>query len=72
MSERKRHSAEKKVEILRENLKNKMTITEICNKYGINPSIFYRWEKELFEATIEAFSNANLYNLILAKRYKSL
>lgn len=56
MTERKRYTAEKKVEILREHFKNKMAISEICSKYGINPSIFYRWEKELFEAAIEAFS----------------
>ena len=56
MSERRRFSAEKKAEILREHFKNKMSITEIRSKYGINPSIFYRWEKQLFEGVIDIFS----------------
>ncbi len=59
MSERRKFSAEKKVEILREHFRNKMTITEICDKYGINPSIFYRWEKELLEGAIEIFSKGH-------------
>ncbi len=53
---KKRYSAERKVEILREHFKNNIAVSEICSKYGINPSIFYRQEKELFEAAIEAFS----------------
>lgn len=56
MYERRRFSAEKKAEILREHYKNKLAITEICSKYGINPSIFYRWEKQLLEGAIGIFS----------------
>ncbi len=55
----KRYSAERKVEILREHFKNNIAVSEICSKQGINASIFYRWEKELFEAAIEAFSKGN-------------
>ena len=49
----------KKVEMLREHLKNKIPVTEICSKYGITPAMFYRWEKELFEGAIETFSKSN-------------
>lgn len=56
MSERRRFSPAKKAEIIREHYKNKVSISEICNKYGINPSIFYRWDKQLIESAIEIFS----------------
>ncbi|MBE0432317.1 transposase [candidate division WOR-3 bacterium] len=53
---RRRFSPEKKVAILREHLKNKMPISELCEKYGMHPNVFYRWEKELFEGGIGVFS----------------
>lgn len=53
---RRRFSPEKKVEILREHLKNKIPISELCQKYGIHPNLFYRWEKELFKGRIDIFS----------------
>jgi len=49
-------SAEKKLEILREHLKNRVPISEICKRYGINPTQFYKWEKQLFEGGKEALS----------------
>jgi len=53
---RRRFSSEKKVEILREHLKNKVPISELCQKYGLHPNLFYRWEKELFEGGVDIFS----------------
>ena len=53
---RQRFNPEKKVEILREHLKNKVPISELCEKYGLHPNVFYRWEKELFEGGIGVFS----------------
>ncbi len=55
-SKRQRFSPEKKVEILREHLKNQVPISELCEKYGLHPNVFYRWEKELFEGGIGIFS----------------
>ena len=48
-NQRKHYPPEKKVEILREHFKNRVPVGEICEKYGIKPSMFYRWEKQLFE-----------------------
>jgi transposase len=53
---RRRFSPEKKLEILREHLKNKVSISELCERYGIHPNMFYRWEKQLFEQGIKVFS----------------
>jgi len=57
MEKRRRFSPEKKVEILRERLKNDVPLSEICKKYDIHPNQFYRWEKRFFEGGIEVFSN---------------
>ena len=53
---RKKYSPEKKVEILREHLKNKMSVSEVCEKYNIHPNMFYKWEKLLFEKALKLFS----------------
>jgi len=55
-NQRKKYPPERKVEILREHLKNKMSVSEVCEKYGVNPNMFYKWEKQLFEGAIETFS----------------
>jgi len=53
---RQRFSPEKKLAILRDHLKNKVSISELCAKYGIYPNLFYRWEKQFFEGGIATFS----------------
>jgi len=45
---RRRFSPEKKLEILREHLKNRVPISGLCKRYGIHPNMFYRWEKQFF------------------------
>jgi len=59
---RKRYTPEQKVLILREHLKNKVPVSEVCKKYGINPNLFYRWEKQFFEGGIEIFKQTKKNN----------
>lgn len=59
---RKKYPPEKKVEILREYLKNKISVSELCEKYGIHPNMFYKWEKQLFEGAIATFSGDQTRN----------
>jgi transposase len=60
--QRKKYPPQKKVEILREHLKNKVPIAELCEKYGIHPNMFYKWEKQLFEGAITTFSGDHSRN----------
>ena len=55
-TQRKKYPPKKKVEILREHLKNKMSVSEVCEKYDIHPNMFYKWEKQLFERALDLFS----------------
>ena len=50
------------MEILREHLKNKVPVSELCEKYGIHPNLFYTWEKQLFEGGIEIFNRGRSKN----------
>ena len=53
--ERKRHTAEEKVAILREHLLEKVPISDLCEKHGLHPTMFYRWQKDFFENGAAAF-----------------
>lgn len=57
MGKRRRFTSKKKVELLREHLKNGIPVSEICEEYGIHPNVFYRWEKQFFEGGIDTFKH---------------
>ena len=46
---RKRPSAQEKAAILRLHLLERTPVSDLCDKHGIHPTMFYRWQKELFE-----------------------
>ena len=47
--------AEEKVEILRRHLLEEVPISELCDKHGLQPTVFYRWQQEFFENGAAAF-----------------
>jgi transposase len=47
--QRRRYSPEEKAKILRLHLLEQVPISEICEKHGIHPTMFYQWQKALFE-----------------------
>ena len=53
--QRKHYTPEEKVAILRRHLLEKVTISELCDKQGLQPTVFYRWQKEFFENGAAAF-----------------
>jgi transposase-like protein len=52
---RKNYTAEEKVAILRRHLLEKEAISKLCDELGLQPTVFYRWQKELFENGASAF-----------------
>ncbi len=46
---RKRFTSEEKLAILRLHLLEGTPVSDLCDKHGIGPSIFYRWQKDFFE-----------------------
>jgi len=41
--------------ILREHLVEKIPISEVCEKHGLQPTVFYGWQKRLFEEGAAVF-----------------
>jgi transposase-like protein len=52
---RRRFSAQEKVAILKLQLVEGKSISDICDARGLNPTQFYRWQKEFFENGAAAF-----------------
>jgi len=50
MVETRRHfTAEQKIAILRQHLLEHVAVSDLCDEHGIQPSVFYRWQQQLFE-----------------------
>jgi transposase-like protein len=41
--------------VLREHLIEGVPISEVCQKHGIQPTVFYTWQKKLFEEGAAVF-----------------
>jgi transposase-like protein len=46
---RRKFTGAEKVAILREHLIEKVPISQVCEKHGLQPTVFYQWQKKLFE-----------------------
>ncbi len=55
-NKRKKFSPEEKVRLLRLHLIEKEPVSDICDRHGINPNVFYRWQKLFFENGATAFA----------------
>src|SRR3954470_16126757 len=53
--QRKHYAPEEKVAILRRHLLEKEPISKLCDELGLQPTVFYRWQKEFFENGTAAF-----------------
>ena len=53
--QRKHFTAEEKVSILRRHLLDKVPVSTVCEEAGIQPSLFYQWQKQFFENGATAF-----------------
>lgn len=51
MAKRKRriHSTEQKAEILRRHMVNKVSVSDLCDEYKIQPSVLYGWQRQLVD-----------------------
>jgi transposase-like protein len=53
--QRKQYTPEEKVAILRRHLLENEPISKLCDELGLQPTVFYRWQKEFFENGAAAF-----------------
>lgn len=56
---RKHYTAEEKVAILRRHLLDQEAVSKLCDELALQPTVFYRWQKEFFENGAAAFQAPN-------------
>jgi transposase-like protein len=52
---RNKYTGEEKVAILKRHLVDRIAVSDLCDEYKLNPTVFYRWQKEFFEHGAAAF-----------------
>ena len=52
---RRQYTAQEKATILRRHLVDGIQVSTLCDECGMNPTVFYRWQKELFEKAVVIF-----------------
>ena len=55
---RKQYSTDEKMAALRQHLLDKQPVSDVCDMYGLQPTVFYRWQKQLFERGGEALRSS--------------
>jgi transposase-like protein len=56
-SERRHLAPQEKIAALKRHLLEGVPVSTICDQLGIAPTMFYRWQKELFENGHTVFEN---------------
>jgi len=52
---RNNYTPQEKVAILKRHLLEKVPVSDLCDQFGLHPTVFYRWQKEFFENGANAF-----------------
>ncbi len=56
---RKNYKPEEKVAIIKRHLIDKLPVSDLCDEYKLQPTVFYRWQKEFFEKGHAAFEKGS-------------
>ena len=59
MKNRNHYSAQEKVAIIKKHLVDKVPISDLCDQYKLQPTVYYRWQKQFFEQGNRAFEGEN-------------
>lgn len=59
MRKRTKYSAEEKVAVLRRHFIDQIPISDLCDELNLQPTVFYRWQKQFFENGVAAFQQIN-------------
>ena len=66
------YTAQEKVIILRKHLLEKIPISDICERYELRPTVFYRWQKQFFEQGASTFEVEKIQDRSKAKKILAL
>jgi transposase len=65
---RKHYTAFDKVAILRRQLVERVTVSDLCDQYHLRPTLFYKWQKQFFENGAAAFERSEKRTLDVKDR----
>jgi transposase len=54
---RRHFTPQEKVAIVKRHLLEGIPVSNLCDEFGINPTLFYQWQRQLFENAHLAFEN---------------
>src|SRR5689334_19056935 len=61
----RRHlSPQDKVAILKRHLVEGTLVSDLCDEFGLNPTVFYQWQRHLFENAHLAFDNGRKFKVV--------
>ena len=66
--QRKHYTAQEKVAVLRQHLLEHVPVSKLCDQRSLQPTVFYRWQKEFFENGTAAFDRTSRSNKALEQR----
>ena len=52
---RRKFTPQDKAAIVREHLIEKVPVSDLCDKHGLKPTLFYRWQKDMLENLASLF-----------------
>ena len=59
MRRQRRHfTSEQKAAIVRQHLVDRKSISDLCEEHGIQPTVFYRWQKQVFDSLPSLFERS--------------
>jgi transposase-like protein len=53
---RRHFTTEQKVAILKRHMVDKVPVSDLCNELGLQPSVFYQWQRQALENLAGGFS----------------
>jgi transposase-like protein len=68
---RRHYTTEQKVAILKRHMVDKVPVSDLCNELELQPSVFYQWQRQVFENLAGAFGTPAAVNGA-SKREKEL
>ncbi len=65
---RSRYTPQEKVSFLRRHLLEGVLVSDLCDELGLQPTVFYRWQKQFFEEGASAFDKDHTQQLKAAQQ----
>ena len=65
---RSRYTPQEKVAFLRRHFLEGMLVSDLCDELRLNPTVFYRWQKQFFEEGAAAFDKDHTQPLKAAEK----